>query len=316
MFEQHASIGIMVWDQTSTDSTEIIQNADVALYEAKSHAKGHHVVFTLSMHERVVGRVAIVKELRHALHAGELAMHYQPIVNLATTEVVGFEALMRWQHPERGWVPPVVFIPMAEQSELILELGSFALREAVAAAISWGPASGQSNLPYVTVNLSAHQFHDPDMVAKIEASLATGGLAPGRLILEITESAALLEAADAVNTLAHLHRLGVGIALDDFGTGFSSLSYIVTLDPKIIKIDQSFVRPRQPSDRNDALLKMIVSLGNSMQMTMLAEGIETPAQLEQLRQLGCELGQGYLFSRAVPADQAAAMVGKSFVIRP
>ena len=316
MFEQHASIGIMVWDQTSTDSTEIIQNADVALYEAKSHAKGRHVVFTPSMHERVVGRVAIVKELRHALHAGELAMHYQPIVNLATTEVVGFEALMRWQHPERGWVPPVVFIPMAEQSELILELGSFALREAVAAAISWGPASGQSNLPYVTVNLSAHQFHDPDMVAKIEASLATGGLAPGRLILEITESAALLEAADAVNTLAHLHRLGVGIALDDFGTGFSSLSYIVTLDPKIIKIDQSFVRPRQPSDRNDALLKMIVSLGNSMQMTMLAEGIETPAQLEQLRQLGCELGQGYLFSRAVPADQAAAMVGKSFVIRP
>jgi diguanylate cyclase (GGDEF)-like protein/PAS domain S-box-containing protein len=305
---QHASIGIVVWDALSTDSAEFVQNADVALYEAKAQQRGGYAVFTPSMHQKAISRFEIVQELRHALQVGELSMHYQPIVDLATTDVVGFEALMRWDHPDRGWVAPSVFIPLAEQSELILELGKFALREAVTAASSW-ERSGPSEIPaYVSVNLSAHQFRDPGLVAMIEEALATSGLAAERLIIEITERAALIDVNESVSVIQDLDQLGVGIALDDFGTGYSSLSYLALLHPRVIKIDQSFVSPVHGSRRNDTLLETMISLGNKLDMTMLAEGIETSEQLELLRDLGCELGQGFLFSAAVPAKEIAHML--------
>jgi diguanylate cyclase (GGDEF)-like protein/PAS domain S-box-containing protein len=310
--EQHASIGIVVWDATSANFDETIQNVDAALYEAKRHGRGHHVVFTPSMHQRAVSRFALVQELRHAFQAGELSMHYQPIANLATKEVVGFEALMRWHHPERGWVPPNVFIPLAEQSDLILELGYFALREAIVEAGSWARLAAGSARPYVTVNLSAHQFLDPGLVPTIKRLLSESELPSELLILEITESVALIDIAETLAVLEHLNHLGVGIALDDFGTGFSSLSYLAALSPRIIKIDQSFVRPTQESLRNDTLLETIISLGQKLNMTMLAEGIETTMQFSRLRRLGCELGQGYLFSPAVPNVEAVAMVGQVF----
>jgi len=305
--EQHASIGVVVWDGSSTDSTELIQDADVALYEAKRRGKGHHVVFTPNMHQEAVGHFALLQELRHALAAGELVMHYQPIVDLATKEVVGFEALMRWPHPERGWVPPSVFIPLAEPSDLILEIGSFALREAVRAASSWERTGAGAN-PYVTVNLSAHQFHEPGLLRMIDQTLAQYKLAPERLIIEITETVALFDIAETLNVIEHLSRLGIGIALDDFGTGFSSLSHLVLLHPKIIKIDRSFVSPSQRSAYNDTLLETIISLGKKLNVIMLAEGIETQGQLEQLRHLGCELGQGYFFSPAVAASEVMVVV--------
>jgi diguanylate cyclase (GGDEF)-like protein/PAS domain S-box-containing protein len=307
---QHASIGVVVRDATSTDYTEFIQDADVAMYEAKREGKGRHVVFTPAMREQATSRFALLQELRHALQVGEISMHYQPIVDLATTEVVGFEALMRWRHPERGWVPPNVFIPLAEMSELILELGFFALREAVSAASSWERTGTQTRRPYVTVNLSAHQFHDPGLVSMIEGVLGTSGLVPESLIIEITESVTLLDVAETLGVIEHLNRLGVSIALDDFGTGYTSLSYLALLHPRIIKIDQSFVSPPQESARNDTLLETIISLGHKLDVTLLAEGIETPAQLERLRHLRCELGQGYLFSPAVPADEVAAMLDR------
>jgi len=308
--EQLTSIGIVVWDDTSVDYAELIQDADVAMYEAKRQGNGRYVVFTPSMHQQAVSRFALLQELRRALQVGELSMRYQPIVDLATTAVVGFEALMRWQHPDRGWVPPNVFIPLAEQSDFILELGSFALREAVATASTWERTGDQSNLPYVTVNLSAHQFHDPGLITMVEDALRTSGLAPERLIIEITESVTLLDVAETMSVMEHLNRLGIGIALDDFGTGYSSLSYLVLLQPRVIKIDRSFVSPTRESVRNDTLLETIVSLGNKLDMTMLAEGIETHAQLERLRNLGCELGQGYLFSPAVPDGEVAAMLDR------
>jgi diguanylate cyclase (GGDEF)-like protein len=310
LLAQHASIGVVVRDATSTDDAEFIQDADVAMYEAKRAGKDHHVVFTPAMREQATSHFALLQELRHALKTGEMSMHYQPIVELATTEVVGFEALMRWAHPERGWVPPNVFIPLAEMSELIFELGSFALREAVSEASSWEPAGSQVALPYVTVNLSAHQFHDPGLVSMIEGVLGTSGLHPERLIIEITESVTLLDVAETLGVIEHLSRLGVGIALDDFGTGYTSLSYLTLLHPRIIKIDQSFVSPPQESARNDTLLETIISLGHKLDVTLLAEGIETPAQLERLRHLRCEFGQGYLFSPAVPADEVAAMLDR------
>jgi diguanylate cyclase (GGDEF)-like protein/PAS domain S-box-containing protein len=307
---QHASIGVVLWDASRSDYAEIVQDADVALYEAKRQGKGHHVLFTTGMHQQAVSHFALVQDLRQALTSGEISMHYQPIVDLTVTGVVGFEALMRWQHPERGLVPPNVFIPLAEQSDLILELGAFALHEAVTAASTWAPANGQQNAPYVTVNLSAHQFGDPGLIAMIEKALNSSGLAPERLILEITESVTLLYITETLNVMEELNRIGIGFALDDFGTGYSSLSYLALMRPRIIKIDQSFVSPAFESDRNDTLLEAIVSLGHNLDMTMLAEGIETRAQLQRLQGLSCELGQGFLFSRAVSASDVPAILAQ------
>jgi diguanylate cyclase (GGDEF)-like protein/PAS domain S-box-containing protein len=310
LIEQRASAGVVIWDATNTDYASIVQDADVALHEAKRAGKGRYVVFGSSMRQQAVTRFELAQELRQALQAGDLTMHYQPIVDLVTTEVVGFEALMRWQHRERGWVPPSVFIPLAEQSDLILELGSFALHEAVRAACSWEGRGAGTCHPYVTVNFSAHQFLDPQMLSMIEEALLASGLEPERLVIEITESVTLSNVTETLRVMECLSRLGVSVALDDFGTGFSSLSYLTLLQPKIIKIDQSFVNSARRSARDDTLLETIVSLGNKLNMTVLAEGIETPNQLLRLRRIGCELGQGYLFSPAVPADDAAAMIGR------
>jgi diguanylate cyclase (GGDEF)-like protein/PAS domain S-box-containing protein len=308
--EQHVSIGVVVWDDTNTDCAEIVRNADVALSEAKRSGKGRQVVYTPAMQQQAVTRFQLVQELRQALAAGEISMHYQPVVELATTGVVGFEALMRWRHPERGWVPPVVFIPLAEQSDLIMELGAFALREAVAAASQWERTGREAQWPYVTVNLSARQFHDPHLVTMIEEALLANDLGPERLVIEITEGVALLDVTETLNVIEHLNRLGIGFALDDFGTGYSSLSYLALMRPKIIKIDQSFVSPSLESVRNDTLLEAIVSLGQNLNLSLLAEGIETQEQLLRLRYLGCGFGQGFLFSPAVPANEAALMVGR------
>jgi diguanylate cyclase (GGDEF)-like protein/PAS domain S-box-containing protein len=305
--DQHASVGIIVWDETCDDSHELIQKADVALYEAKRLNRGRTALFTPSMHQEAISHFELVQQLRRALQIGDLSMHYQPIVNLDTLDIMGFEALMRWRHPERGWVPPDIFIPLAEKSDLILELGAFALTEAVEAASSWYVAPG-SPLPYVAVNLSAHQFHDPDLVGMVEAALAKSGLAPERLVLEITESAMLLNVNETLKVMERFSAMGVGFALDDFGTGYSSLSYLALLRPTIIKIDRSFVSPVAESERNDTLLEAIISLGQKLGMTMSAEGIETEAQLERLHRLGCDFGQGFLWSTAVPCEEVYGML--------
>lgn len=308
--EQRASVGIVVWAgaDSTINSVELVQNADASMYEAKRRGHGHLVVFTPEIRQEAVSRFALIQELRQAVTSGELRMHYQPIIDLSTSEVVGFEALMRWQHPTQGWVPPDVFIPIAEQSDLILELGEFAMHEAVTAASAWEPQGDRSASPYVTVNLSAHQFRDPDLIPMIERELASSGLDPERLILEVTESVALLDIAETMNVMEQLNRLKIGIALDDFGTGYSSLSYLAALNPRIIKIDQSFVRPKHDKERSDTLLEAIVTLGNKLEMIVLAEGIETPAQLEHLNNLHCNLGQGFLWSPAVPQGDVVTML--------
>ncbi len=309
--QQHASIGVVVWDATSSKTTELVQDADVALYEAKREGKNRFVLFTPTMHQQAVNRFTLVQELRKALHSGDLTMHYQPIFELATTRIVGFESLMRWHHATRGWVPPSVFIPAAEQSELILELGYFALREAVAAAASWDALAPDAKNLYVTVNLSARQFHDPGLVSMIELVLSDNGFARDRLVIEITESVTLLNVTETMIAMEQLSRLGISFALDDFGTGFSSLSYLSLLQPKIIKVDQSFVSPSIERARNKVLLEAIISLGHKLNMTMLAEGIETEAQLERLRQVGCELGQGFLWSPGVAKEEVPALLARS-----
>lgn len=309
LLELHASVGVVVFDETSKDHAELIRDADVAMFEAKRETKGHHVVFTPRMHQLLASQFTLLQELRSSLGSGDLAMHYQPVVDLSTLGIIGFEALMRWLHPDRGWVPPTSFIPLAEQNDLIYVLGSFALNEAASVASDWVRATGPDAAPYIGVNLSARQFHDPGLVAKVDEALELSGLAPDRLIIEITESVALSDIAVTSRVIEHFNRLGIGIALDDFGTGYSSFSYLMHLHPRIIKIDQSFVRPRHPSARNDTLLETIISLGSKLGLTVVAEGIETEAQLERLRSFGCELGQGFLFSHAVAASDAAELLG-------
>ena len=306
--EQKASVGIVVFDGESPDNVELVQNADAAMYEAKRRGHGHVALFTPQMGHDAVNRFSLVQELRHALSAGEVDMHYQPIIDLTTSSIVGFEALMRWRHHERGWIPPDVFIPLAEQSDLIVTLGEFALRTALDAASTWEVTDASRGYPYVTVNLSAQQFHDPGLVTLIEHELHRSGVAPERLILEVTEGVALVDISETLNIMEQLNHLNVGIALDDFGTGYSSLSYLAALNPKIIKIDQSFVRPTHDKKRSDTLLEAIVTLGNKLNMTVLAEGIETSAQLDRLHHLDCELGQGFLWSPAVPVNEATSML--------
>ncbi len=309
--DQHASLGVAVWDKTSKDTVEIIREADVALYAAKGVGKGQFAVFSPEMNIGASGHFSLVRELQRALAQGQLSMHYQPIVKLSDNEIVGFEALMRWQHPEKGLIPPNVFIPLAEESDLILDLGEFALHDATVAASSWRPRDGGTNELFLTVNLSAHQFQDLGLVPMIESALHVSGLDPRRLVLEITESVTLHNVTETMNVMERLIQLGIGFALDDFGTGYSSLSYLALLQPRIIKIDQSFVSPTRESVRNDTLLEAIVTLGNKLNMTMIAEGIETEAQLDRLRHLGCELGQGFLFSPAVPDENVLDMLTRT-----
>jgi Amt family ammonium transporter len=305
--EQRASIGIVVWDQQSARGSDFIRDADVAMYEAKRAGKGHHVVFSPGMRQHAVGHYALIQELRHALDAGELTMHYQPIVELASCEVVGFEALMRWHNRERGWVPPSVFIQLAEQSDLIVKVGEFALHRALHDASTWGPTR-RGQRPFVTVNLSARQFHDPGMLDLVQGALVDSGLPPDRLIIEITESVTLVHIAETLRVIGNLNRLGITFALDDFGTGYSSLSYLALLRPHFVKIDRSFISPTLGSSSNDLLLEAILSLGNKLGGTMLAEGIETQEQLDNVRGLGCALGQGFHFWPAVPVGEVPGIL--------
>ncbi len=305
--EQRASIGVVTFDARRDDRETLVRDADVALYEAKREGKNRYVLFTPTMRHRAASHFELARELRHALVADELTMHYQPIVELSTMSVVGFEALMRWRHPDRGLVSPSVFIPLAEESGFIIELGAFALREAIATAASWA-----SERPYLTVNLSARQFHDPDLVATIERELKSSGFAPDRLIIEVTESATLSDVAETLGVIERLTHLGIGIALDDFGTGYSSLHYLTLVHPRIIKIDQSFVSPTHDDPRTRTLLETIVTLGQKLDVEVLAEGIETDDQLDHLRLIGCDLGQGFLFSPAVSAAEVSAMAERRF----
>ena len=305
--EQRASIGVVTFAADKVDRETLVRDADVALYEAKREGKNRYVVFTPMMHHRAASHFELARELRHALAADELAMHYQPIVELSTMTVVGFEALMRWCQPDRGSVSPSVFIPLAEESGLIVELGSFALREAIATAATW-----KNDGLYLTVNLSARQFHDRELVATIERELKSSGFAPDRLIIEVTESATLSDVAETLGVIERLTHLGIGIALDDFGTGYSSLHYLTLVHPRIIKIDQSFVSPTHDDPRTRTLLETIVTLGQKLDVEVIAEGIETDDQLDHLRRIGCDLGQGFLFSPAVSAAEVSAMAERRF----
>ncbi len=295
---QSASIGVAI-SHRADDSADLIRHADIALYRVKRQNKSQYSLFHQEMQDQVSNRVGMANDLRQSLESGLVTIHYQPIVDLLTNVAVGFEALMRWNHPKRGWVPPTVFIPVAEQSKLIFDIGSFALGQAVGEAVSWGHIANIEPQPYVTVNLSPRQFQDPDLFRMISESLDANKLPPDRLVLEITEGTAFVDINQASHTAERLRAIGVGLAVDDFGTGYSSLSHIALLHPRILKIDQSFLDTAPDAVSSERLLKAILTMGDALDITVLAEGIETEVQLDMLRRLGCRFGQGYLLSPPV-----------------
>jgi EAL domain-containing protein (putative c-di-GMP-specific phosphodiesterase class I) len=279
--------------------TDLMRDADVAMYQAKAHGKDQVETYDASMHGLVVQGYELRTELAEAIESRAFILHYQPAIDLASGGIVGAEALVRWAHPDRGLLAPSEFIPQAESAGLIVRLGSWILREACATAATW-PTLPDGRQAAISVNLAAAQVHHPGLVDEIAAILRETGLAPDRLVLEVTESA-LVDMHLARATMRRLHDLGVLIALDDFGTGYSALSYLAELPFDIVKIDQSFVASMGQGDRSDALLKGIIGLCDALELITVAEGIEEGAQLERLVGLGCQVGQGYLFSRPVPA---------------
>ncbi len=300
-----ASIGIAEALPGSASSEELLRNADVAMYWAKDRGKGTVAVYEVALHDEALSRLALRGDLQRAIREGELVLHYQPLVDLESGQVAGFEALVRWEHPELGLLPPGDFIPVAEQSGLIVPMGGWVLGEAcrAAAAMQAGGAG-----PRMSVNVAAQQLNRKAFVAEVVDALAGSGLRPDRLVLEITESVLLDDVDTTVASLKELRKIGVRVAIDDFGTGYSSLSYLSELPVDVLKIDKSFVDRLAGSGQDDSLVEAIVAMGRSLRLATVAEGVELPEQAALLRTTGCALGQGYLWSRPVPLEAARALL--------
>ncbi len=291
-----ASIGIAVAPQDGIDADELIKNADMALYAAKGNGGGEHRFFAAEMEERAQARRALELDLRDALSRNELEVFYQPLIDLKTGAITTCEALLRWHHPERGYISPAEFVPIAEETGLIISIGEWVLQRACQDAASWPTGTK------VAVNLSPVQFRDRSLGARVVSALAKSGLPAQCLDLEITERVLLEESESTLYTMEQLKVLGVRISLDDFGTGYSSLNYLRKYPFNKIKIDRSFIADLGRDQDAPSIVRAVAGLGNSLNMIVVAEGIETEEQLRQVKEEGCHEGQGYLFGRAMPVD--------------
>ena len=302
-----ASIGI-AGNTTRKDANEILRDADAAMYAAKRNGKARHQIFEDGMHEAVLKRLEIHSELQRAVKAGEFVVHYQPILELEGAKMVGVEALVRWVHPQRGTVPPGDFIPLAEETGLIVPIGYLVLAEACHEVQHWNELLPTEDALTLSVNLSARQVQAPSLVAEVAAALQQSGLGPQHLILEITESVLIHDPEAAIDRLNQLKALGMRLAIDDFGTGYSSLSYLQRFPVDVLKIDKSFIDSIAEGDNHSALARAIVKLGPTLGLEVVAEGIETAEQAEELRSMECHHGQGYYFSKPLPAERMAALL--------
>jgi diguanylate cyclase (GGDEF)-like protein/PAS domain S-box-containing protein len=297
-----ASIGIALAPQDGTELDQLIKNADLAMYGAKAEGRRTHRFFEPDMDARAKARLTMEQDLRQAMVDGDFEIHYQPLVDLESNEVSGCEALLRWRHPERGMVSPAEFIPLAEDTGLINELGDWVMQTACAEAAAW-PSHVR-----LAVNVSPVQLKSPTLALRITGALATSGLSPDRLEIEITEAVLIHDDETALVILHQLRAIGVRIALDDFGTGFSSLSYLKRFPFDKIKIDRCFVSDIEV-DGSAAIVQAVVNIAASRNMTTTAEGVETEAQRQVLRELGCTQMQGYLFSKPRPASEIRPLLG-------
>jgi predicted signal transduction protein with EAL and GGDEF domain len=291
------SIGISVAPMDAVESDELLRNADMALYDAKADGRGTFRFFEPEMNTRMKVRRELEMDLRRALASEQFELHYQPLVVLETNEVNAFEALLRWNHPTRGLISPADFIPIAEETGLIVPLGEWVLKAACAEAASW-PEHIK-----VAVNLSPAQLNSRNLVSMVMSALNESGMAPHKLQLEITETVLLQNTFTTLATLHELRKMGVQIALDDFGTGYSSLSYLRSFPFDKIKIDRSFIQDLSNGAEPLAIVNAVAGLARCLNMTSTAEGVETQQQMDVLQSIGCTEMQGYLFSHARPASE-------------
>jgi diguanylate cyclase (GGDEF)-like protein len=299
-----SSIGVALSTSGYVEAEDIIRDADTAMYRAKDRGKARYEIFDTAMHTRAVTLLRLESDLRRALEKEELCVYYQPIVSLAGRELYGFEALVRWQHPERGLILPDEFIPLAEETSLILPLGLQVLREACNQLRTWQQRSPSNRDLIMSVNLSGKQLNQPDLIERIQEVLQECQIKPWHLKVEITETVVMENPEVAAVTLGKLRNLGVRLSIDDFGTGYSSLSYLNRFPVDTLKIDRSFVTSMNEADENLQIVKTIVTLAGNLGMQVVAEGIETEKQLNELRLLKCQYGQGYLFSKPLDVMEA------------
>ena len=296
------SVGVALGGDDADRSGDLLRNADLAMYRAKEGGKDSHAVFEPGMNEKALERLGMEADLRRALDKEEFRVYYQPKVSLKSGRIVAQEALVRWEHPERGLVPPAEFIPLAEETGLIVPLGQWVLEEACRQAKEWQNLYPTDPSLRMSVNLSGAQFKRPDLGASVAEVLSETGLDPRDLILEITESMMVEDVGDALATLQELKSLGVKIAVDDFGTGYSSLSYLKRFPVDFLKIDRSFVEGLGRDSKDEGLVSASIELAHALDLEAIAEGVETEAQLEYLRSLGCDLAQGFYFQKPSPGD--------------
>jgi len=302
-----ASLGITVGQPGRATPDEMLREAEIAMVRAKGDPSLRYVLFEPSMSDQTMDRIDMENDLRRAIERGELRVHYQPLIDLTTDRIVGFEALVRWQHPVRGLVPPLSFIPLAEETGLIIPLGRWVLETACRQAMRWRDARPEGPELMMSVNLSARQFVQPDLVDQVEAILTETGLDPSTLELEITESVVMDQSEVGIRSLHRLRDMGVRLVLDDFGTGYSSLAYLKHLPLDTIKIDRTFVAGLA-GEVDRSIVEAVIALAHGLRISVVAEGIETEAQFEILRAMGCDVGQGYLFARPLPEPEATRLL--------
>jgi len=303
-----ASIGIALSTTGYQKAEDCLRDADTAMYRAKSSGRSRYAVFDHSMHAHAVALLQLETDLRHAVSRGQFYLEYQPILCLSNDCLTGFEALIRWRHPDKGLIMPEQFLPLAEETGLMLPIGRWALNEACRQMRAWREACpGRPDLA-VSINVSARQFERPELVDEVGEALRASGLEPEALKLEITESVLMANAPASASVLDRLRRLGVQVQVDDFGTGYSSLSYLHRFRVDTLKIDRSFVSALGGDGETMEIIRTILTLGRNLGVDIVAEGVESPGQLDALRSLGCEFVQGFLFAPPLGADRAQAML--------
>lgn len=295
-----ASIGISLFPCRGQSSADLLKQADTAMYQAKSGGRRTVRVFDLQMQKQADKRLLIHNQLRNALRNNELVLHYQPQHMVATGQLMGGEALLRWVHPERGMISPADFIPIAEETDLIVDIGKWVLLDACRQYVQWDMAGYR--LPQLSVNVSARQFRHPDFVDHVSSALAITGMAPSSLNLEITESVVVGNTEETISKMNELKALGLSFSIDDFGTGYSSLAYLKRLPVDELKIDRSFIQDIPQDDSNMAIVEAVMAMASHLNFTVTAEGVETRQQLEFLKKQGCSFYQGYLASKPLSAD--------------